>query len=79
MRDFTYQITERIATISVSRDGSKTLELNMVSYNGREPKIDLRRWERGAGREKMLKGITLDSDEAIGLGKALTSLGANLF
>ena len=41
---FSYDIKERIAVISRNRDGSKTLELNQISYNDRPAKLDLRRW-----------------------------------
>lgn len=58
---FTYDIVKRIAVISRSADGSNTLELNRISYNGREAKIDLRRWDHADKR--MLKGITLTDEE----------------
>ena len=35
MSDFNYKITERIAVLSQSANGEKTLELNRISYNGR--------------------------------------------
>ena len=38
-----------------------TKELNRVSYNGAEPKFDLRSWSED--HEKMSKGITLSVDE----------------
>ena len=49
--DFTYKITESIATLSQSGDTSK--ELNLVSYRGAKPKYDLRRYHsqrRGSQR-----------------------------
>ena len=65
---FSYDIKERIAVISRNRDGSKTLELNRISYNARPAKLDLRRWSyepNGDGMDAyMSKGITLSDEEA---------------
>lgn len=39
-----------------------TKEVNLVSWNGAEPKIDIRTWS--PGYEKTTKGITLNITEA---------------
>lgn len=62
MREFNYEITERVATISESSDRRFALELNYISYNGAPAKMDLRRWDRKKGM--MLKGLTLTRIEA---------------
>jgi len=49
-----------------------TKELNLVSWNDREPKYDLREW--APEHEKMGKGITLTREEAIILRDALIDL-----
>ena len=67
--EFNYEITEHIATISENSTGNYTMELNRVSYNGSEPKLDLRKWDRQNNR--MLKGITLTDEEAEALKNAL--------
>jgi len=36
-------------------------ELNIISWNGREPKYDLREW--ALEQEKMRKGITMTTEE----------------
>ena len=41
------------------------LELNRISWNGNEPKYDLRRWS--PNREKMGKGVTMSEKELIAL------------
>ena len=41
--DFSFEITKQIGEISKSKSGW-ALELNMVSWGGREPKFDLRSW-----------------------------------
>ena len=82
---FSYDIKERIAVISRNRDGSKTLELNRISYNDRPAKLDLRRWSREPGEEPngdgmdayMGKGITLSDEEAHELGRVLTLMQQN--
>lgn len=60
--DFTYTVTEKIAIIS--QNGANTLELRKVSYNGAEPKLDVRRWwTDDKGVEHMGKGLTLTDKE----------------
>lgn len=60
MSDFKYEIIEELGTISESPKGW-TKELNLISWNGRQPKYDLRDWAPEHG--KMGKGITLSKDE----------------
>ncbi|NLB23126.1 MAG: hypothetical protein GX833_07700 [Clostridium sp.] len=60
MADLTYDIKETIGAISEnSRGWSK--ELNLISWNDREPKYDIRDW--APDHEKMGKGLTLTKDE----------------
>ena len=66
---FNYEIVERIAVLS--ENGSTTKELNKVSYNGSPAKYDLRSWKRENGEEKLLKGLTLNDEEATALKAAL--------
>lgn len=60
MADFKFEITEEIGVLSTSKSGW-TRELNMVSWNGGEPKYDLRDWS--PDHEKMGKGISLNLAE----------------
>lgn len=60
MPDIKYEITKAIGELSTSPKGW-TKELNMVSWNDREPKFDLREWD--PGHERMGKGITLSLEE----------------
>lgn len=55
-----YEIVKQIAVLSVSAK-SWQKELNLVSWNGAEPKYDIREWS--PEHEKMGKGITLTRDE----------------
>ncbi|MDR0531633.1 MAG: hypothetical protein LBG83_06175 [Oscillospiraceae bacterium] len=67
MAEFKYEITEEIGVLSETAKGW-TKEFNLVSWNGREAKYDIREW--APGHEKMGKGVTLSGDEAAEL-KAL--------
>ena len=58
--DFSFQITEKVGEISVSKTGW-TLELNKVSWGGRPAKFDLRSWS--PDHQKMGKGVTLTDEE----------------
>ena len=60
MAEFKYEITERIAVLSQSANGWER-QLNMVSWNEREPKYDIRDWSPDG--TKMGKGISLTHDE----------------
>ncbi|MFD1608036.1 YdbC family protein [Oceanobacillus luteolus] len=68
MAGIQYEIMETIAVISESPKGW-TKELNLISWNGREPKYDLRDW--APDHEKMGKGITLTKEEVLQLKKSL--------
>lgn len=63
MADFKYEIVEEIGVLGKS--GSNTKEINIISYGGKEPVIDIRSWyEDEDGEKKMSKGITLKKKEA---------------
>lgn len=60
MTNFKYEIIKHIGNISESSKGW-TKELNLISWNNREPKYDLRDW--APEHEKMGKGITLTKED----------------
>jgi len=62
MADIKFEIKEKIGVLSESAKGW-TKELNLVSWNGREPKYDIREWD--PEHEKMGKGVTLTREELI--------------
>jgi hypothetical protein len=68
MREIEYEIVKEIAVLSKS-EGGYTKEINLIAWNGNEPKIDIRSFS--PNREKCRKGITLTADEAAALLKAL--------
>lgn len=61
MPEFTYEIVETLGVLSETAKGW-TKELNLISWNGRDPKLDIREW--APDHEKMGKGVTLTEDEA---------------
>jgi hypothetical protein len=60
MPDIKYEIIKNIAVLSTSASGWNK-ELNLISWNDREPKYDLRDWS--ADHTKMGKGVTLSKEE----------------
>ena len=64
MSEIKYEITKKIGVLSKSALGWSK-ELNLVSWNGREPKYDIRDWSRD--HSKMGKGVTLTREEALAL------------
>ena len=60
MPDVKYEIKETIGVLSESSKGWKK-EINLISWNDKEPKYDLRDWD--SEHKKMGKGITLSKDE----------------
>lgn len=70
MSDIKYEITERIAILS--EKGSWTKELNMVSWNDKPAKYDLRDWNHD--EKRMGKGATLTDEEIRNLKEVLNAL-----
>lgn len=66
--EFKYEIINEIGVISNSTKGWKK-EVNRLSWNGGEPKYDIRQW--APNHEKMGKGISLTEDEIRELAKIL--------
>ena len=66
--EFKYEIINEIGVISESAKGWKK-EVNRLSWNGGEPKYDIRQW--APEHEKMGKGISLTEDELRELAKIL--------
>ena len=60
MSDVKFEINHHIGVLSEGAKGWRK-ELNLVSWNGRDPKYDLRDWS--PEHEKMGKGITLSNEE----------------
>lgn len=70
-KDFSYEILEEVAILSENAKGWRK-ELNIVSWNERPPKFDLRDWS--PEHEKMGKGITLSNEEFEALKEAIVAM-----
>ena len=71
-KEFTYEVKKRCGTLSDT--GSMTMELNLISYNGAEPKYDLRKWRMKDGVPAMQKGVTMTREELAALRDLLNSM-----
>lgn len=71
MADFKYEV---VAEYAAQKDGS--LKIRSVAYNGREPKIDIRRWTEKDGKEVMGKGLTLSMEDLVWLSEAIPEVVA---
>ena len=71
MPDIKFEIVKKIGIVSKSPSGWAK-ELNLISWNEREPKYDLRDWSPDG--EKMGKGVTLTREELLALRDLLNSL-----
>ena len=71
MAEFKYEIVQHIGVISTSAKGWEK-QLNLVSWNDRPPKYDLREWAPDG--ETMGKGITLTAEELVALRDLLNTL-----
>jgi hypothetical protein len=60
LAEIKFDIIKNIGVLSQGAKGWKR-EVNIISWNGRKPKIDIRDWDES--HAKMGKGITLSSDE----------------
>ena len=60
MAEIKYEIVQEICVLSESARGW-TKELNLVSWNDREPKFDIREW--APEHSRMGKGVTLSKEE----------------
>lgn len=71
MAEFKYEIIQHLGVISTSAKGWQK-QLNLISWNDRPPKYDLREWSPEG--ETMGKGITLTKEELLALRDLLGKL-----
>ena len=70
MSEIKFEIVKKIGVLSTSASGWAK-ELNLISWNDRDPKYDIRDWS--ADHEKMGKGVTLSKEELSALRELLNS------
>lgn len=71
MAEIKFEIINSVGTLSESTKGW-TKELNLVSWNDKDPKYDIRDWD--PEHKKMGKGITLSTDELKKLKELLNTM-----
>ena len=71
MADIKYEIIKKVGVLSKSASGWAK-ELNLISWNDREPKYDIRDWSPDG--EKMGKGVTLSTEELLALKELLNNI-----
>lgn len=71
MPEIRYKIITKIGVLSTSAKGW-TKELNLISWNEREPKYDIREWSPDG--ETMGKGVTLTKTELAALKDLLNQM-----
>jgi hypothetical protein len=71
MAEIKFEITQKIGVLSTSGRGWAK-ELNLVSWNDREPKYDIRDWSPDGSM--MGKGVTLTKDELAALRDLLNEM-----
>jgi hypothetical protein len=71
MSEIKFEIIQKIGVLSKSASGWAK-ELNLISWNERDPKYDIREWSPDG--EKMGKGVTLSKEELLALKELLNKI-----
>ena len=70
--EFTNEIVKHIGIYSINKKSGWRGELNLVAWNGREPKLEIREWS--PDHDKCSKGVTFTSGEAERLFKLMKTI-----
>ena len=76
MAELKFEITEQLGVLATNAKGWNK-ELNLVSWNEREPKYDIREW--APDHSRMGKGVTLTADELAELKTLLADIELDSF
>lgn len=71
MAEIKFELKEEIGVISENPKGW-TKEINLISWNDREPKYDIREWN--PDHDRMTKGLTFTKEELVELKNILNGL-----
>lgn len=69
-KEFSYEIIEEIGQVGEPTASGWSTRVNLISWNGGKPKIDIRSWNEDMTR--MGKGISLSEEDARYLASLLT-------
>ena len=76
-KEITYSIVKSLGVISKSNKHTK--ELNLISWNGREPVFDLRVWKTETDSSKApCKGISLSEEDLLTLKELLSCINVEV-
>ena len=67
--EVTFEIKEFIGALDTANDNGWRRELNLVSWNGGAPKLDIRVWS--ADHTRMSRGITMSEEQGIRVAQLL--------
>lgn len=73
-KEITMEIQEGFDFI-IEETGNTSLNLRKVGWNGREPKLDFRKWSYQDGTERAMKGVTMTDEGANELTGVLVEQG----
>lgn len=73
-KEITMEIQEGFDFI-IEESGNSSLNLRKVGWNGRDPKLDLRKWSYTDGQERAMKGVTMTDEGADELTGVLVEQG----
>lgn len=71
MKEITYEIIDHFGVYEEHSGGWKG-EVNLISWNGKDPKVDIRNWDEE--RSKCSKGVSMSMEAARLLGEILVRL-----
>jgi hypothetical protein len=71
MPEIKFEVINNIGVVSTSASGWAK-ELNLISWNDRDPKYDIREWSPDG--ERMGKGVTLSKEELVALKELLNKI-----
>ncbi|MBQ6439218.1 MAG: hypothetical protein IJJ06_03640 [Mogibacterium sp.] len=67
--EVTFEIKEFIGALDAASDNGWRRELNLVSWNGGAPKLDIREWS--PDHTRMSRGITMSEEQGIRVAQLL--------
>lgn len=72
MAEFTYEVKENYGVISTRR--MNNIELRLISWNGADPKYDIRGWYDYKGEERCVKGVSFSDSEMLKFMEIINSI-----